>query len=157
MTPKSLLRHPKVVSPLSDLAEGGFQRVIPDRTAKPEKVKRVLLCSGKIYYDLEKFREEKQRDDLAIVRLELLYPLRDEHLAAALDAYSDGTQVVWVQEEPANMGAWRYLMATLGNRLRGRFPFSGISRPAAASPATGSHGSHEREQASILEQAFNLK
>ena len=155
MTPKSLLRHPKVVSPLADLAEGGFQRVIPDRTAKPAQVRRILLCSGKIYYDLDKFREEQHRDDVVIVRLEQLYPLRDEHLAAALDAYPEGTPVVWVQEEPANMGARRYLMTTLGDRLRGRFPFSGISRPAAASPATGSHGSHEREQASILEQAFN--
>ena len=154
MTPKSLLRHPRVVSPLSALADGGFQRLIPD--SEPARAaKRVLLCSGKIYYDLEKYREQHSRDDVAIVRVEQLYPLRPEHLTAALDPYHDGTPILWVQEEPHNMGAWRYMLVTFGERLLGRFPFCGITRPAAASPATGSHASHEREQEQILDRAFN--
>ena len=157
MTPKSLLRHPRVVSRLLDLADGGFQRLIPDSNPERHQVRRVLLCSGKIYYDLEKYREEQKRDDVAIVRLEQLYPLREQHLAAALDPYLDGTPVFWVQEEPENMGAWRYLLIHFGDRLLGRLPFAGISRPAAASPATGSHASHEREQAQIVDRAFNSK
>jgi 2-oxoglutarate dehydrogenase E1 component len=157
MTPKSLLRHPRVVSPLGELADGDFQRLIPDSDPQRHNVKRVLLCSGKIYYDLEKYRSEQAREDVAIVRIEQLYPLREEHLAAALDPYLDGTPVFWVQEEPENMGAWRYLLVSFGERLLGRLPFTGISRPAAASPATGSHASHEREQAQILDRAFNAK
>jgi 2-oxoglutarate dehydrogenase E1 component len=157
LTPKSLLRHPRVVSPLGDLAEGKFQRVLSDSNQKRTDVRRVLLCSGKIYYELEKYREQNGRDDVAILRVEQLYPLREEHLAAALDPYMDGTPVFWVQEEPHNMGAWRYMSVTFGERLLGRFPFRGITRPAAATPATGSHASHEREQAEILERAFKIK
>ncbi len=154
LTPKSLLRHPRVVSTLADLAEGEFQRIIPDSNPECADVKRVLLCSGKIYYDLEKFREQQKREDVAILRVEQLYPLRNEHLKAALAPYSHGTPVCWVQEEPHNMGAWRYMLVTFGERLVGKYPFSGITRPASATPATGSHASHEREQEEILERAF---
>jgi 2-oxoglutarate dehydrogenase E1 component len=157
LTPKSLLRHPRVVSPLADLAEGQFQRIISDSDPRRSDVRRVLLCSGKIYYELEKYREQHKREDVAILRVEQLCPLREEHLAAALDPYLDGTPVFWVQEEPHNMGAWRYMLVNFGERLLGRFPFRGITRPAAATPATGSHASHEREQAEILERAFNTK
>jgi 2-oxoglutarate dehydrogenase E1 component len=129
--------------------------VIADNNPQRSEVKRVLLCSGKIYYDLEKFREEQKREDVAILRVEQLHPLRAEHFTAALAPYGDGTPVVWVQEEPANMGAWRYMLFTFSEKLLGRFPFSGITRPAAASPATGSHASHEREQEDILRRAFN--
>jgi hypothetical protein len=111
-TPKSLLRHPKVVSTLEDCARGRFQRVLPD-TVEPRAVKRVLLCSGKVYHELAAHREDPRREDVAIVRLEQLYPLRDELLERALAPYPDATPVFWVQEEPENMEAWRY--------LRGRF------------------------------------
>jgi 2-oxoglutarate dehydrogenase E1 component len=154
LTPKSLLRHPRVVSTLTELAEGEFQRIIPDSDLKRADVKRVLLCSGKIYYDLEKFREHHKREDVAILRVEQLYPLRPEHLAAALAPYAEGTPTFWVQEEPHNMGAWRYMLVNFGARLLGKFPFGGITRPASATPATGSHGSHEHEQEEILERAF---
>jgi 2-oxoglutarate dehydrogenase E1 component len=154
LTPKSLLRHAKVVSSLTDLAEGSFQRILPDANPKRVKVSRVLLCSGKIYYDLEKHREQYKREDVAILRVEQLYPLRAEHLAAALAPYAENTPVVWVQEEPHNMGAWRYMFVNHGERLLGKFPFSGITRPASATPATGSHTSHEREQEEIMERAF---
>jgi 2-oxoglutarate dehydrogenase E1 component len=157
LTPKSLLRHPRVVSPFLDLADGGFQRILPDGDPERTNVRRVLLCSGKVYYDLEKHREHHGRDDIAILRVEQLYPLREDHLASALDPYMDGTPVLWVQEEPHNMGAWRYMLVRFGDRLLGRFPFYGVTRPPSATPATGSHTSHEREQADIIERAFNSK
>lgn len=153
-TPKSLLRHPKVSSPLEDLARGHFQRVLPDTTAEAGAVKRVLLCSGKVYYDLVAFREEHQRKDIAILRLEQLYPLRADLLEMALTPYHEGTPVCWVQEEPENMGAGRYLHGRFGESLSGRWPLSRVSRPASASPATGSGHAHKQEQKEVVERAF---
>jgi 2-oxoglutarate dehydrogenase E1 component len=155
MSPKSLLRHPDVTSSIDECATGSFQRVIPDQLKRPAShVKRVLLCTGKIYYELNKRRADLKREDIAIVRLEQLYPLRRELLEQALAQYESGIQVVWVQEEPENMGAWRYLRVSFGERLFDRFPFSGISREASASPATGSAIVHKKEQEKILEDAF---
>jgi 2-oxoglutarate dehydrogenase E1 component len=146
MTPKSLLRHHKSVSTLDELATGRFQRIIPDELpeAAVSKIKRVLLCSGKIYFELAEHRENSKRDDIAILRIEQLYPLRDELLQSALAKYRDGTPVFWVQEEPGNMGAWYDFRVRFGDRLFGRWPFDGISRPASASPATGSAKAHKR-------------
>jgi 2-oxoglutarate dehydrogenase E1 component len=158
MTPKSLLRHPRCVSPLADLAAGSFRRFLPDaRALDPRGVKRVLACSGKIYYELEERREAEKRDDLALVRFEQLYPLREAELQALLAPYPDGTPLVWVQEEPDNMGAWRFLRVRLGGRVFGRHPFRCFSRRASASPATGSLSSHKLEQTEILNQAFDLE
>ena len=154
MTPKSLLRHPQCVSPLDHCAEGGFQRVIAEKPPEGQHVDRILLCSGKIYYDLLAERERLGRGDVAIVRIEQLYPLPLDDLRAALAVYADGTPVLWVQEEPENMGAWRFLRVQLGERLFERFPFSGVTRPAAASPATGSHSSHKLEQQILLAKTF---
>jgi 2-oxoglutarate dehydrogenase E1 component len=155
MTPKSLLRHPRVVSSLEDLAGGRFERILPDpwRDRKDE-ITRVLFCSGKLYFELEQERERLKRKDVAIVRLEQLYPIADEALSAAFHAYPDGTPVYWVQEEPENMGAWRYLKVRFGAALAGRLQFKGISRPASASPATGSHLSHKKEQEKLIAAAF---
>jgi 2-oxoglutarate dehydrogenase E1 component len=150
MTPKSLLRHPKVVSTLADCAQGSFQRVLPDTTAP--KAKRILLCTGKVFYELDKFREDNNRSDVAIVRVEQLYPLRLEQLQAALAAYPSDVPAIWVQEEPENMGAWRHILVQFGPRLNR--PFSGIYRPASASPATGSAASHRAEQIELIEAAF---
>ena len=154
MTPKSLLRHPRAVSPLDDCSTGRFQRVIPDAMENRPRVDGVLLCSGKIYYELEQEREELGRQDVAIVRLEQLYPLPMDLLKSALAPYPDGTPVYWVQEEPENMGAWRFLLARLGLELFDRLPFSGIFRRASPSPATGSASSHKMEQKELLMQAF---
>jgi 2-oxoglutarate dehydrogenase E1 component len=157
MTPKSLLRHPRAVSTLADLAQGGFRRVLHDDPAiDPAGVERVLLCSGKIYYELLEKREEDQRNDVGLVRLEQLYPLSEEDLEQALAPYPDAASAFWVQEEPENMGAWRFLRVRYGERLLGRLPFSGITRPASASPATGSAASHKLEQKEILLKAFDL-
>jgi 2-oxoglutarate dehydrogenase E1 component len=155
MSPKSLLRHPDVVSSLDDCAKGHFLRVIPDQLKRPAaQVKRILLCAGKIYYELNKRRMDLGREDVAIIRLEQLYPLRRELLEQALSPFAPGSCAIWVQEEPENMGAWRYLRVNFGERLFDRFPFSGIYREPSAGPATGSAIYHKKEQELILEQAF---
>jgi 2-oxoglutarate dehydrogenase E1 component len=146
MSPKSLLRHPKCISPLEDLTKGGFQEVIGDSYAKTDKVKRVLLCSGKIYYDLLDKQQADQREDVAIVRLEQLAPLPKKQLDAVLAQYKKA-EVFWVQEEPENMGYWTYLL-----RVGVNLPI--ISRKAAASPATGFAKIHTQEQADIVRRAF---
>ena len=156
MTPKSLLRHPKSVSTLEELASGRFQRIIPDQTPgqAPANIKRVLLCSGKIYFELAEHREKLKRDDVAIVRVEQLYPLSAELLQSALAPYPDSAQVLWVQEEPENMGAWYEFRVRFGYQLFGRWSFGGVSRPASASPACGSAKAHKREQDALIAQAF---
>jgi 2-oxoglutarate dehydrogenase E1 component len=156
MSPKSLLRHPKAKSSLEDLSERGFQRVIPDAEVPDGgKVRRVLLCSGKVYYDLAGAREEREIDDVAIVRLEQYYPLSLDQLQKALEPYPDGTPVYWVQEEPENMGAWTFLRMRLGASLFDRWPLEGgIYRKASASPATGSAAAHKKEQEELIERAL---
>ena len=154
MTPKSLLRHPKVVSNREDFTTGGFRRILPDARASQAGTRRILLCCGKIYYELADAREEAANQNVAILRIEQLYPLADETLAEALRGYADGTPVVWVQEEPANMGAWNYWRGRFGEKLLGRFPLSCLSRPSAASPATGSSSSHKIEQKQIISAAL---
>ncbi|MGE5175624.1 MAG: 2-oxoglutarate dehydrogenase E1 component [Hyphomicrobiales bacterium] len=155
MTPKSLLRHPSAVSALDELAVGRFERVLGDDGTAGAKPKRVVLCTGKIYHELHETRAAVKAADTAIVRLEQLYPLADATLASALGAYPEGTPVRWVQEEPENMGAWPYLRARFGERLLGRFPFSVVSRPAAATPASGAASSHKIEQERLLHAAFD--
>jgi 2-oxoglutarate dehydrogenase E1 component len=154
LTPKSLLRHPEAVSTIDELADGSFRRVIPDETVEPAKVKRVLLCSGKVYFDLVAERRKRAREDIAVVRLEQYYPLSDA-LTGALGAYREGTPVVWVQEEPRNMGAWYFLNARREELLRGRHPLLLVSRPESASPATGSKAAHDLEQKMLLDEALN--
>jgi 2-oxoglutarate dehydrogenase E1 component len=156
MAPKSLLRHPKAVSSLEDLSQGTFRRILFDHTVDPKNVKRILMCSGKVYYDLEQAREERKRDDVAILRLEQLYPINPAELSEALAPYAHDIPVVWVQEEPKNQGAWWYLRANWGYLVAGH-PFTGVYRRASASPATGSGNSHKLEQAELIEKAFDLE
>jgi 2-oxoglutarate dehydrogenase E1 component len=152
-TPKSLLRHPEAVSSLEELASGAFQRVIPDPAVDPTKVTRILLCSGKVFYDLAGERKKRGRADVAIVRLEQYYPLSDA-LGRALAPFAEGTPVVWVQEEPRNMGPWYFVNARRDELLRGRHPLVLVCRPESASPATGSKAAHDLEQRMLLEEAF---
>jgi 2-oxoglutarate dehydrogenase E1 component len=154
LTPKSLLRHPKCVSTLDELAAGRFRRVLPDVNGIVGKVDRVLFCAGKIYYELLEEREKLKRDDVAIVRVEQLYPLQPEDMRSVFEHYADNTPVLWVQEEPENMGAWRRMRGKFGYILDGRLPFYGLYRPASPSPATGSPSMHKKEQREIIEQAF---
>jgi len=153
LTPKSLLRHPQCVSRPEEFVTGHFQPLLPD-AAMPAAPKRVLLCSGKVFYDLAAYRDEHQHSDTAILRLEQLYPLRAELLEAALKSCPDGTPVAWLQEEPANMGAWRYLHERFGRKLFDRFPLNLVSRAESASPATGSASAHKLEQAQLVARAF---
>jgi 2-oxoglutarate dehydrogenase E1 component len=156
-TPKSLLRHPLATSSIEELADGRFHRVLPDElTHRSKKVGRIILCSGKLYYELVKHRQDTGREDVAIVRLEQLYPLPKKSLLAALDSYPDGISLVWAQEEPENMGAWTYLRVRLGERVFGRWPLSVVAREESASPATGSMSSHRMEQQEIIQKAFGV-
>jgi 2-oxoglutarate dehydrogenase E1 component len=148
MTPKSLLRHKQAVSTLRDLAEGSFQRIIVDAPAK--KAKRVLLCSGKIHYDLLAAREAKKRDDVALVRFEQLYPLSDAALADTVKPFK-GAELVWVQEEPFNMGAWWHVQARWP-KVIGKI--AAVTRDESASPATGSEKSHKYEQQLLVDRAL---
>jgi len=113
-----------------------------------------LLCTGKVFYDLEKQRADAKRSDIAIIRFEQLYPLSRKQVESTLAGYQDGTPLFWVQEEPENMGAWRYINSKFGELLRKRFPFACVSRPASASPATGSAHSHRLEQQQLLAEAL---
>ncbi|MDD4891838.1 MAG: 2-oxoglutarate dehydrogenase E1 component [Phycisphaerae bacterium] len=153
MTPKSLLRSPVAVSPLADLASGRFRRVIGDGV-EAGRVRKILLCSGKVFYELDERRRQLKRDDLAIVRVEQLYPLPTAELEAALTGYADGTPAVWVQEEPRNMGAWSFIWTHYGPTLLGRWPLSVVSPPAMTSPASGSAASHKLGQGRLLAEAM---
>ncbi|HEY3088726.1 MAG TPA: multifunctional oxoglutarate decarboxylase/oxoglutarate dehydrogenase thiamine pyrophosphate-binding subunit/dihydrolipoyllysine-residue succinyltransferase subunit [Jatrophihabitantaceae bacterium] len=150
-TPKSLLRLKAAVSDLSDFTSGTFRPVIGD-DVDPAGVRRVLMCTGKIYYDLAAKRSRDGRTDIAIVRVEQLYPLPVEELRAELDRYPDA-QLVWVQEEPANQGAWPFMALSLPEHLGGRL-LARASRRASASPAVGSASVHEAQQHEIVAAAF---
>jgi 2-oxoglutarate dehydrogenase E1 component len=149
-TPKSLLRHPRCVSKIDELSTGSFLEIIDDSTAKAEKISRVLVCSGKIYYELLEQKEKDQADHIAIVRLEQLYPLPVEQLQKLKTKYKNAKEWIWIQEEPVNMGAWSYLLRVATPVI----PFTAITRPESASPATGSYKAHEREQRSLIADAF---
>jgi 2-oxoglutarate dehydrogenase E1 component len=155
MSPKSLLRHPEVISPLEDFEKGTFRRVIDDaQAADPGAIRRILFCSGKIYYELKKRREEVGRRDTAIVRVEQYYPVPNADLRAVLARYPKAERAIWVQEEGRNHGAWRFFHFEFGDKLLGKLPLSGIYRPPSASPATGSTSQHKREQEAILKEAL---
>jgi 2-oxoglutarate dehydrogenase E1 component len=149
MTPKSLLRHPMCVSKLEDFTTGGFKEVIDDTFVDTKKVKRVLLCTGKINYELLERQQSTARKDVAIVRVEQLYPMPEKQLAAIYDKYK-GAEFCWVQEEPKNMGAWLYLLRWDNNMHLKR-----ISRESSASPATGFSKVHAKEQLALIDMAFN--
>ncbi|MCS4227532.1 2-oxoglutarate dehydrogenase E1 component [Sphingobacterium sp. BIGb0165] len=151
-TPKSLLRHPKVVSPLKDFTEGVFQEVIDDANVAAKDVKRVLFCSGKVYYDLLEKQETDKRKDVAIVRIEQLFPIPAEHLKAIRKKYNKAKEFVWVQEENENMGAWSYYCRKL---MGTEIAFTGfVARKESGSTATGYMKQHVAQQAEILNKSF---
>jgi 2-oxoglutarate dehydrogenase E1 component len=154
LTPKSLLRHPRVMSPMQDLAAGRFRRVLADTRTNVASTRCVLLSSGKMYYDLIEARQKREQNDVAIVCVDQFYPLKDEVIAKALADYAPETPVRWVQEEPENMGAAAYWKSRYCDRLVGRFRLSYVARAASASPATGSHAAHHHEQDDLIDEAF---
>jgi 2-oxoglutarate dehydrogenase E1 component len=155
MTPKSLLRHPKVISTVDDLASGVFRPVLDDVTATdPQSIRRILVCTGKIYYELLAAREKHPNAGAAIVRLEQLYPFPEAEFAAVLDRYQNAAHVIWTQEEPRNMGAWAFARGHITPMLSSMHVIGYAGRPESASPAPGLLKQHNREQADLLEQAF---
>jgi len=156
MSPKSLLRHRRAISTMDELAEGAFQRIIPDDpVVDPSKARRLVMCTGKIYYDLLERRERDEVDDIGIMRVEQLYPLRASELQARLAPYPKDVDLVWAQEEPWNMGAWYFMRARLPEILGSEQPLRCIARPESASPATGSGASHKLEQQLLVDEVFS--
>lgn len=155
MTPKSLLRHKECVSTMAELSRGRFHGVLPESASRlSERDTRVILCSGKVYFDLRARRQALGIEGPPIIRIEQLYPLPMNQLLAALAPLPKGTPLVWVQEEPENMGAWRFLRSMWDDSLCLQYPLKCICRPASASPATGSKTAHEREQAELVDRAL---
>ena len=155
LTPKSLLRHPKVVSTVDQFVTGRFELVLDDpHVGDPSKIKRLLLCSGKVYYDLVAHREKIERDDVAVVRIEQLYPLPERELAEIIQRYANVHETVWVQEEPKNMGAYRFLKTTLWERID--LDLAYVGRDESASPAVASMKMHNQEQEKIMINAVGL-
>jgi 2-oxoglutarate dehydrogenase E1 component len=155
MTPKSLLRKKEATTPLAELATGGFQVVIPevDKIAA-KKVKRVVFCCGKVYYDLVAERAKRAIEDIAIVRIEQLYPFPHEEYQAQLDLYANAKSVVWAQEEPGNQGAWHGTQHYLLRHLRPDQSLTYAGRPSAASPAVGYLQLHNEQQKALIDAAL---
>jgi 2-oxoglutarate dehydrogenase E1 component len=160
LTPKSLLRHPFTLSAPRELAEGAWQEVIDDplfaEGVSRDAVRRVILCSGKIAVELFAAREGAPTGEVAVCRVEQLYPLALDRLEAALAAYPRAAEVVWVQEEPENMGAWEFVRPALVDLVRGRLPVRHVARPRSSSPAEGSAARHQRMQRQLLERALEI-
>ena len=160
MTPKSLLRHPRAGSRHRDLTDGQFQMVIDDPVAseRPKSVRRVVLCSGKVYVDLTN-AEHENAEEVAVVRVELLHPFPAEQVRAVLERYASATEIVWLQEEPQNMGPWQYMYGKLNGlfqEMGSKATLSYIGRPEQASPAEGSADAHAEEQARIVQAAWTM-
>ncbi len=149
-TPKSLLRHPACVSSIDDLCEGTFKNVLDDTVTDRTAITKIIFCSGKIYYDLISQKQSTQCSDIALVRIEQLYPFPKQELATIINSYSNATDYVWVQEEPANMGAANFIRKNMGNSIK----LFCIARPESGSPATGSGQTHKKTQQKLIEKAF---
>lgn len=156
LTPKSLLRSKDAVSPLSDLAKGHFETVIGDTAEdlNAAKVKRVVACSGKVYYDLVNARKERGLTDTAIIRVEQLYPFPHKAFAAELKKYPNLTEVVWCQDEPQNQGAWFFVQHYIMENMTEGQKLGYAGRPASASPAVGYYAKHNEQQKALIDAAF---
>jgi 2-oxoglutarate dehydrogenase E1 component len=154
MTPKSLLRHKLAVSSLEDLADGAFQKLIPDDTASAKKVRRVVLCSGKVYYDLLEQARKDGIDDVALVRVEQLYPFPRPELVEELKRFARVSDVVWCQEEPQNQGAWYQIQHHLRACLQPKQSLHYAGRARSPSPACGHFSDHVEEQARLVADAL---
>lgn len=151
MAPKSLLRHPKVISPIEDLANGSFQPIIDDTTEHTDRIEKLVLCSGKIYFELLAKKEELGADNVALVRLEQLYPLQKNKLEEILSKYSYRKTLLWVQEEPENMGAWSYILRNLRDTN-----IQVVAPIPSGTPAPGSHKMFEKNQIGVISRVFGI-
>ena len=159
MAPKSLLRHPMTASSPAELADGKFQLVIDDAeaSAQPAKVRRLVLCSGKVAVDLLTSEQRKQNANVAVVRVEQLYPFPDDVIRQVIDRYPKVREICWVQEEPENMGAWEFVRPVLETIIDSRWPLRYIGRARNSSPSEGSSSWHAANQRAIVAQAFEAK
>jgi 2-oxoglutarate dehydrogenase E1 component len=155
-TPKGLLRHPACISRLDDLSQGSFQELIDDPT-QPKRARRLILCSGRIYYDLSAERDKLAVDDMAIVRIEQLYPLDVQRLKDIFRKYGAVRECIWVQEEPSNMGAWSFIRPILNELMPKEIDLKYVGRQRSASTAAGSHALHKKEHAAIMDALFGTK
>ena len=151
--PKVLLRHPSSTSNASDLVQGQFNLFLDD-PRQPKQAQKLLLCSGRVYYDLDAYRQKEKREDVVIIRLEQLYPFDAEGLKKIIGHYGKVKECLWVQEEPENMGAWPYVSSHLSKVLPSDLPFRYVGRECSATPATGFYARHKKELANILQQVF---
>ena len=155
MTPKSLLRKPDAASNLKELAKGGFQTVIGEIDAlDPDQVTRVVACSGKVYYDLVSGRRERRADNVAIIRVEQLYPFPHKQFAAEMKRYAKAKEVIWAQEEPQNQGAWYQIQHYVQENMRPDQKLHYAGRASSASPAVGYVAKHNEQQKKLVEQAL---
>jgi 2-oxoglutarate dehydrogenase E1 component len=155
MTPKSLLRAEFASSPAKDFTSGRFEEILEAPKAGPaNKIKRVILCSGKVYYDVLNYRDAHKIDDVALVRIEQLYPLDETKLRETLERFPKTAELVWCQEESQNMGAWTFMEPRLRTMFKREVAYAG--RNASASPAVGLLAMHKREQACLIEEAFSV-
>lgn len=150
-TPKSLLRHPKCISPISDFTKGGFEEIIDDEFINVENISRLAFCSGKIYYDLLAEREKLNIKSIAIIRIEQLYPFPKKQILNLISKYKNANSLMWVQEEPANMGPFDFF----GKQFED-IDFQLVARPASGSPSTGSPKFHKLRHQKILDKVFNI-
>ena len=157
MTPKSLLRHPRAVSSINELADGTFNKIIPDNVMEPEKVKTLVFTTGKIFYDIQAAVESGSRKDISINRIEQLYPVDIGSLQKIVKTYPNADKIVWIQEEPKNMGAWNYISPVISEVLNPVMKLIFIGRKESASTATGSSKLHQEEQTKIINDMLNLQ
>ncbi|MDO8350686.1 MAG: 2-oxoglutarate dehydrogenase E1 component, partial [Gallionella sp.] len=154
-TPKSLLRSKEAASPLNEFTEGGFRAVITEvETLNADKVRRIIACSGKVYYDLVHGRRARDIEDMAIIRIEQLYPFPHEDFAAQLAVYPNATEFLWCQEEPGNQGAWHRIQHYFTRHFRKGMRLGYALRPSSAAPAAGYLAVHNEQQKAVIEAAF---
>lgn len=151
-TPKSLLRHPMVTSSLSELAKGSFNEVIDDSTAEPDLVEKVVLTSGRLYYDLAKYKVENGVNNIAIVRVEQINPIPTAAIAEIQKKYNKAEELIWAQDEPENMGAWPFISRKLRD-----LDIKAVTRPESASPAVGLMEKHKQSLDKIIQSIFKQK
>lgn len=158
MTPKSLLRHKFSVSPLTDLSAGQFELIIPDvETLDAKEIRRIVFCSGKVYYDLAEARQVHNVTDTALVRIEQLYPFPVNEYAAVIESYQNATDIIWCQEEPRNQGAWYQIRHRLQEPLGEDRQLYYAGRSGAAAPASGVFKLHLQQQQALVEAALNIR
>ncbi|HKL19796.1 MAG TPA: 2-oxoglutarate dehydrogenase E1 component, partial [Halalkalibaculum sp.] len=157
MSPKSLLRHPLATSSTDELSDGRYQPMIEDHeVTNKDEIKRLIFCSGKIYYDLYKQREDNEQNDIALVRMEQFYPFPNKDVSDVLEKYGHVEDIVWCQEEPKNMGAWTFISPRISEQLKGKQKLQYVGRQASASPAAGQMKIHKAEQERLVNKALAL-